>query len=163
MQQSTYLGVLLLVSALLLASLVPGGFIETRDFSQLNPAVLIGFNVYLTVLALGSIVLGVGWFRQSAGVMGTLAAGVSYVLVYSLDLLHIFPVSPMPMSHALWAVEVAGLVLALPLIGLSVYQLMHPQAVQRQPNAIPWRWLWPIGLVVVVYASMATICGSHAV
>lgn len=161
MKQSTYLGVLLIVSALLLTSLVPGGLVENRDFSHINAMFLVAFNVYLTVLALGSFVVGVGCLRHSTRVIATLAAGVSYVLVYALDLLQIFPVSPTPMSHALWAIEVAGLVLALPLIGLSAYQLSQPQTMQYHPSEIPWHWLLPTGLVVVIYASMVTICGHH--
>ncbi len=159
MKQSTYLGVLLVVSALLLTSLVPGGLVENRDFSHINTMVLVAFNMYLTVLALGSFVVGVGCLRHSTSVFATLAAGVSYVLVYALDLLQIFPVSPTPMSHALWAIEVAGLLLALPLVGLSAFQLSQPQTTLHQQRVIPWHWLLPVGMVVVIYASVVTICG----
>ncbi len=50
---------LLLLSAIMLTSLVPGGPIETRDFSHISPLVLGSFNVFLTTLSITSF-LGIG-------------------------------------------------------------------------------------------------------
>ena len=46
--------------------------------------------------------------------------GVEYFLVYSLDLLRIFPVSPDSMPHVLRWMEVAGIIASFPLISLSI-------------------------------------------
>lgn len=162
MKRSTYIAVLLIMSAVFLTSLVPGGLVETRDFSHIHPLILISFNLFLTVLVLASLILGIQWFRQFGHVMATLTAGVSYFLVYTLDLLAIFPVSSTPMSEALWAIEVSGLVLAIPLVVLSIYQLVWVDSLSDRGHfEVPWRVVLPIGLVVVIYASMVTICGKQ--
>ena len=48
---------LLALSAINLALMIPGGFVETRDFSAYPASVLAAFNIFLTVLGLGSLVL----------------------------------------------------------------------------------------------------------
>ena len=47
----------LVVSVALLSSLIPGGPVENRDFSHIHPGVLGAFNVFLTTLDMGSVVL----------------------------------------------------------------------------------------------------------
>lgn len=159
MKNNIYLGVMLIISAMFLTALVPGGLVESRDFSHIHPLILISFNLFLTVLVFGSCLLGLQWFRKPASVQATLWVGVAYFMVYLLDLFAIFPVSPTPMSELLWAIEVSGLILAIPLIMLSGYALVQGEKNQAtNPIVIPWKVIIPIGLVVVVYASVATIC-----
>lgn len=151
---------MLIISAALLTALVPGGVVESRDFSHITPLILIGFNLFLTVLVFGSCLLGLQWIRKPASLTTTLCAGVSYFLVYLLDLLAIFPVSPTPMSELLWAIEVTGLVLALPLIIISAYYLMKEEKSHaHDPIAIPWKIVLPAGLLVVAYTSVITASG----
>lgn len=146
------------MSALLLALLVPGGPIENRDFSYIYVPIIIGFNLFLTVLVFSSFVLGLQGLLKPTSPVITLWAGVCYLLVYSLDLLRIFPVSPAPMSLALWTVEMTGLMLASILIILSIYIGMKGEKKQSyEPIAVPWKALVPIGMVVIVYATMNTI------
>ena len=54
----------LIVSVGLLSSLIPGGPVENRDFSHIHAGVLGAFNIFLTVLDLGSLVLAYFVFKQ---------------------------------------------------------------------------------------------------
>lgn len=86
---------LLVLSTVLLGILVPGGPIEKRRFSHISPLVLGTFNTFLTVLGLVS--LGLTYFSLKGNRWAFFAAaicGISYFLVYALDLGKIFPVSP---------------------------------------------------------------------
>ena len=112
---------LLVLSAVLLGILVPGGPIETRSFSHISPLILGAFNTFLTVLGIGSLALA--YFAVKGKRWAILAAafcGISYFLVYALDLGMIFPVSPDKMPPALFAIEVAGLLVSFPLTFLSL-------------------------------------------
>ncbi len=119
-RQRWTLGVLLLCSGLALSSLVPGGPIENRDFSHIAPALLLLFNVLLTALGLGSFLLAVMILRGVARApMLVFGAGVTYLLVYGVDLLGWFPPTPTPMSRPLVAIEMLGIALAVPMIWLT--------------------------------------------
>ena len=82
---------LLVASALNLALMIPGGFVETRDFSAYPSIVLGAFNVFLTVLGLGSLVLAYTITKAGRGHSWSALAGLSFVGVYLLDLGRIFP------------------------------------------------------------------------
>jgi len=112
---------LLLLSAIMLTSLVPGGPIETRNFSHISPLVLGSFNIFLTTLSITSfLMLYFVWRQQRWAFTGSALAGISYFLVYVLDLAHWFPVSPDAMPPALFSIEVLGTMLSIPLFVLSV-------------------------------------------
>ena len=112
-----YILALLLIS---FATLVPGGPIETRDFSHLMPQVAWGFNTFLTSLGVLSIALiyfmakRQKWAYQIASIFG-----FAYLLVYLLDLGKIFPVSSDPMSPLLFAIEIIGSILGILLMWTS--------------------------------------------
>ena len=111
---------LLLLSAVSLTSLVPGGPIETRDFSHISPLVLGSFNIFLTTLSLTSfLLLYFVWQRQRWAFVASGIWGIGYFLVYVLDLARWFPVSPDAMPPALFAIEVFGTILSIPLAVLS--------------------------------------------
>jgi hypothetical protein len=113
---------LLAVSGLLLSSLVPGGPIENRDFSHIPVAVLLGFNIFLTALAMGSIATAVGLLGTQARTrVATFWAAASYIVVYTADLLGWFPTSPTPMPPTLRAVEMAGIAVAVVLAWRSAH------------------------------------------
>lgn len=112
---------LLLVSAISLSILVPGGPIETRDFSHINPLILGSFNIFLTTLSLTSfLLLYFVWQRQRWAFTTSAVCAIAYCLVYILDLAHWFPVSPDAMPPALLAIEVWGMIISIPLAVLSV-------------------------------------------
>ncbi|MEM9089807.1 MAG: hypothetical protein AAGC93_13795 [Cyanobacteria bacterium P01_F01_bin.53] len=111
---------LLLLSAVSLTSLVPGGPIETRDFSHISPLVLGSFNIFLTTLSLTSfLLLYFVWKRQRWAFVASGIWGIGYFLVYVLDLARWFPVSPDAMPPALFAIEVFGSILSIPLAVLA--------------------------------------------
>ncbi|MEO0645615.1 MAG: hypothetical protein AAFZ17_05580 [Cyanobacteria bacterium J06650_10] len=111
---------LLLLSAVSLTSLVPGGPIETRNFSHISPLVLGSFNIFLTTLSLTSfMLLYFVWQRQRWAFVASGIWGIGYFLVYVLDLARWFPVSPDAMPPALFAIEVFGTILSIPLAVLS--------------------------------------------
>ena len=122
---------LLLLSCGLLTVLVPGGFIETRNFSHIDPFLLGKFNTFLTSLVMLSILIIYYWQQINWFYILTAFCGVSYFLVYVLDLAGVFPVSPDPMSQTLFVVEVAGLIVSLPLIFLFVRELLIGDRLQK--------------------------------
>lgn len=157
LQKNHILALLLLFSGLILASLVPGGPIENRDFSAINPAILLSFNVYLTVLGLGSWVLVVYLYKRGRYAAGlALLAGVSYLLVYGVDLAGYFPQSPSAMPRLLWWAEVIGVLLSVPTTVLAWQLLMQAPA----KNAVAWqasKTLWiTLGLLAVLIVLFAT-------
>ena len=160
MEANRKIALLLFMSAILLSSLVPGGPIENRDFSHISTSVLMGFNLLLTVLGLGSFGLAVKWFKSPGKPYWPLAAGTGYALVYGLDLLQLFPQSPTPMNPALWAIEVTGLILSLPLITLAVINF-NAHSPDHQAKLALWQWLTLSGLatVVVVFSTHAAMGG----
>ncbi len=113
--------ILLVISTILLGILVPGGPIETRDFSHISPLILGIFNTFLTILGLGSLTLS--YFvlkgRRWAFIVSSIFA-ISYFLVYILDLGKIFPISPDEMPQMLFVIEVLGILVSLPLTYLSL-------------------------------------------
>ncbi|WP_293120029.1 hypothetical protein [Moorena sp. SIO4G3] len=112
---------LLVLSFGLLASLVPGGLIETRSFSHIDPLILGIFNTFLTSLVIVSILIvyfilkDLNWAFIVSGL-----CAISYFIVYALDLGTLFPVSPDPMPQALFVIELLGMIVSLPLLFLSV-------------------------------------------
>ncbi|MEL6489384.1 MAG: hypothetical protein AAFQ95_05425 [Cyanobacteria bacterium J06621_3] len=115
---------LLGISGIALFTLVPGGPIETRSFAHINSITLGAFNTFLTTLVLGSLLLVYFVLRAHRwAMMGAAISGLSFLAVYGLDLVKIFPVSPDAMPPALFAVEVLGTILSFPLIALSVKAL----------------------------------------
>jgi hypothetical protein len=112
---------LLILSAILLGILVPGGPVETRNFSHINPLILGAFNAFLTCLGLISILLVYIIIKGKRGAFIVAAlCGVSYFLVYALDLAKIFPVSPDRMPPALLIIEIVGALVSLPLMFFSI-------------------------------------------
>jgi len=141
---------LLVLSAILLSLLIPGGPIEKRNFSHIAPTILGMFNTFLTVLGLGSFALA--YFSISAGNIALIASalcGISYFLVYALDLAKIFPVSPDKMPKALFIIEILGLIISIPLTFLSLYYLSLPKAGINEIH-IPSSAIYSILAVVVI-------------
>ena len=118
---------LLIMSAVMLGVLIPGGPVETRSFSQIPSVILVGFNSFLTTLGLGSLVLS--YFvlnRHQGGYILSAFCGVACFVVYALDLLGIFPVSPDNMPHLLRMIEVTGVIISIPLVSFSIQSALKP-------------------------------------
>ena len=117
---------LLVLSFGLLGSLIPGGSIETRSFSHIDPLILGAFNTFLTSLEIISLLIVYFILKDLkwAFIVSSLCA-ISYFIVYALDLRTLFPVSPDPMPQALFIIEVLGMIVSFPLLFLSVRGAMN--------------------------------------
>ncbi|WP_421847537.1 hypothetical protein [Marinomonas sp.] len=119
---------LLVLSVLLLSALIPGGPVETRNFSHISPFILGSFNTFLTVLGIASFPLA--YFCIGGGrlaLIGSLLCGIGYFLVYALDLAKIFPISKDKMPKVLFIIEVLGLIISIPLTLLSLMYMSMPK------------------------------------
>lgn len=155
--------VLLLLSTVLFWTLIPGGPVETRKFSHYSPYILGSFNTFLTILGIGSLIVvyfcfsGSKWAFYVAGI-----CGISYLLVYALDLGKVFPVSPDRMSKALFVIEVTGLILSIPLILLSFISVSMlenlTEDIQLSVFGIILLFLMVIlGIGIVIFATNVTM------
>ncbi|EEX08635.1 conserved hypothetical protein [Ruegeria lacuscaerulensis ITI-1157] len=116
----------MLVLVATFVTLVPGGPIETRDFSGLGRAVFWGFNAFLIALAVLAVGSAVAMLRGSvAASWGALVAAWGYIFVVLLDLGHVFPTSPDPVSLMLGLVEILDFILALYVMALAHRGLGH--------------------------------------
>lgn len=142
--------VLLVLSALLLSSLVPGGPIENRNFSYINPSILLSFNIFLTFLGLGSFILAIYTFKMHRwAYLLALFAGISYFIVYVVDLYGIFPKSPTEMSVALLGIEIAGTIVSLPLIYCSYTNLFKTEQTDEKAPVIRQN-RWSIAIILLL-------------
>ncbi|OCW59086.1 hypothetical protein AWJ14_04370 [Hoeflea olei] len=115
---------LLLVASF--ATLVPGGPVETRDFSALGGTVFWGFNVFLVALGLIAIAAGITLVRGSLGFAWlAIAASWGYVFVVLLDLGAVFPRSPDPIPLLLGLIESLDFMLAAYVAALCHRALGH--------------------------------------
>lgn len=118
---SISVSVLILISAVILSSLVPGGPIENRKFGRYKTSSLAVFNIFLTLLSLSSFAVIYFTLTQSKWAFLVAAIqGISYFLVYLIDLAKLFPVSDDEMSSLLKGMEITGLIVAVPLTLLSL-------------------------------------------
>ena len=116
----------LLALLLSFASLVPGGPIETRDFSHLSPAAYWGFNAFLIALAAaGFVSVYFVWKDRRGGYWTAIVVAWLYVAVVALDLGHVFPVSPDPTGLILGLIMIADAILALNVVLFSHKALGH--------------------------------------
>ena len=167
-QTKNWVAGLLGFSGIALATLVPGGPIETRSFAHINPLTLGVFNTFLTTLVLGSVLLVYFVLKSERwAIWGAAVCGLSFLGVYGVDLAKIFPVSPDAMPPALLAIEVLGTVISFPLMWLSMQALKElPQPTlatvsmshEGQTNAASSR----VQQVVMVVALGAVALGTIA-
>lgn len=153
---------LLGLSALNLTLMIPGGFVETREFTLYPVSVIAGFNVFLTVLGLGSFVLAWRIWRGARRTLWALLAGIAYVAVYVLDLAVIFPISQTPMSALLETLEWVGTGLGVLLMIAGAMFWAREEAPVGDVRRLDPRVL--VGLVaitgvIVVFATVSAISG----
>lgn len=147
---------LLVASAVNLTLMVPGGFVETRDFSAYPAIVLGAFNIFLTVLGLGSFFLAYRVAKAGRGYCWAALAGFAYMAVYLLDLGRIFPVPPNPMSALLATLEWIGTALGT---ALAVAAMTLREAVDAEPavrTRLPMPALLALSALAIVIVAFAT-------
>jgi len=155
----------LILSIFTLAWMVPGGPVETRDFSHLAPGIAWSFNIFLTSLVLVAIALiyflykKQKWAYQLTGIVG-----FAFFLVFVLDLGKIFPVSPDAMSPLLFVMEVVGLIFGVLLMWLAYKTISVTEAsfwlsAAKLPNIVILIGvaLLFFGIFVVYFATSSTL------
>lgn len=158
---------LLVLSAVLLGILVPGGPIETRDFSHISSAILGAFNTFLTILGIGSFVFA--YFALKAkrwAFIASFVCGISYFFVYALDLGKIFPVSPNEMPAALLAIEIVGILVSIPLAYLPLRAIQMPMElniaheagdVTNKKHVLILALMVLAGIGIIIFATLAAM------
>ena len=152
----TVVSTLLVASAVNLTLMVPGGFVETRDFSAYPATVLGAFNVFLTVLGLGSFFLAYRVAKAGRGYGWAALAGFAYVAVYLLDLGRIFPVPPNPMSMLLATLEWIGTALGTALAAAALMLRETEGAEPAVRTRLPMPALLALSALAVVIVAFAT-------
>ncbi|HAO09047.1 MAG TPA: hypothetical protein DCQ50_19170 [Chryseobacterium sp.] len=166
MNYSKIIYLLLFVSAINLTLMVPGGFIESRDFSHISPVVLGSFNVFLTTLGMLSLFLIYFIYKkQKWAFITAFFCGLSYFVVYTIDLAKIFPQSPTRMPTALFLLESLGTLLSIPLI---YYTVKEAKEFSGSNNKVLFSksmyWIIGIaiciGLGIIIFATKAAMTGK---
>jgi len=156
---------LLVALMALLVPMVPGGPIETRSFATVNSFLVMGFNIFLTLLMITSITTTYfmfkkqKWAYQLVGILG-----LSFALVFILDLAEIFPVSPDPMETPLLVLEWISLLMGALLMFFSYKSLtVTGQSYWSGAFKLP-RWLiisiallLLLGIYVVYFATTSAL------
>lgn len=149
---------------ILLSVLVPGGPIETRDFSHINPSILGAFNIFLT--SIGIVSLSIILFvlkNKKWALLLSVICGISYFAIYLLDLGKIFPVSPIPMPLTLLIIEIIGTIVSIPLTYLSAVMYFKNKNEFESKVKLP-KYFVPlifllliIGIGIVIFATNAAM------
>ena len=163
MNTNKFISLLLILSAINLTLMIPGGFIESRDFSHIDPLILGIFNVFLTALGLMSLFLVYFINKQLKWAFKTAAfCGISYFIVYTIDLLEIFPESPTAMPKLLFILEMLGSIIAVPLMFLSI-KIIKEQRNEDNQIIFSKAFYWfvalaiVIGLCIIIFATQAAM------
>lgn len=113
MKNNYIISILLITLSILLTILVPGGPVETRDFSHYSVEILSLFNIFLTSLGIVSFVVAFLVIKKkSYSLLMSKIIALLYILVYFLDLFKIFPTSKTDMPIALFIIEIVSILLA---------------------------------------------------
>ena len=163
MNQKLYtkvIATLLVVSMVLLTILIPGGPIETRDFSHISPSILENFNIFLTTTGIVSLLILFFIFKKLRwSYLVAFLCGLSYFGVYILDLAKIFPVSPSKMPPALFVIEVVGTIISIPLMFLSLKNFINYHSTTEK-SAVKTKYFWIaaiisalLGIFIVIFAT----------
>lgn len=146
--------------------MVPGGGIDTRDFSHISPFALSAFNIFLTTLGLVSLFLPYFVFRKYKwSVISAFVCGASYLLVYVLDFAHLFPKSPDSMPQLLVLLEAFGILLSIPLMVLSLQKMKElggGRISTQLSNKMYWFIAFAIlvGIGIIIFATKSAMTGK---
>lgn len=163
MKTSKLINALLILSSVNLTLMIPGGFIESRDFSQISPLILGVFNFFLTTLGIISLFL-VYFISKQYGWAYRIAyfSGISYFIVYTIDLLEVFPKSPTPMPNLLLILEVLGTIVSIPLMFYAqkkIKEFKSRENVVHYSKSLYWfmGFAIVIGLGIIIFATNAAM------
>ncbi|KPM47982.1 hypothetical protein [Jiulongibacter sediminis] len=166
MKTPTLISSLLVLSAVNLTLMVPGGFIESRDFSHISPMILGAFNILLTALGMISFFLAYFVFRkQRWAFMASLLCSIGYFIVYVIDLAEIFPKSPSPMPTSLLSLEIFGTILSIPL-SLYAFKAFDKEKTEGPSSPVGNTIYWIIaaamiiGLGIIIFATKSAMTAN---
>ncbi len=151
---------LLVFSAVNLALMIPGGFIESRDFSHISPIILAGFNIFLTLL--GMIGLFLVYFvirNQKWALKIAFICGLSYFLVYVFDLVGLFPKSPTPMPLLLFLLEILGTISA---VAMMYYSALSVKFSSNKTGLVINRIIYLIVILAILLSIWIIIFATNA-
>ena len=152
---------ILILATLSLIPLIPGGPIENRSFGHIPVPVLVAFNAFITVTVLGSVPLAFLARRGGRRILTLVVLdGLGYVAIFALDLLHIFPVSPTPMSPTLFGFEIAGLGCGLLIVASALRDMRRPRPQPAAHQSFPALARTGLILAAVLAAGFAVIFGT---
>ena len=166
MRYSKIINLLLIISAINLTLMIPGGFIESRDFSHISSIILGIFNVFLTTLGMVSLFLVYFIYKkQKWAVWTAFIAGLSYFIVYTIDLAKIFPKSPTQMPLTLFYLEILGTIIAIPVMYYSVKKLKQFENSNNKlllNKSIYWLIAIAglIGFGIIIFATKSAMTGK---
>lgn len=165
MKKTKIINLLLIVSTVNLTLMIPGGFIESRDFSHISPIILGGFNIFLTTLGMVSLFLI--YFinkNQKWTFKASLICGLSYFIVYTIDLLEIFPKTPTAMPLLLLVLEILGTILSIPLM---YYSFLRIRMAGNEQKTMLNKYVYffiilaiLIGVGIIIFATKSAMTGK---
>lgn len=147
---------LLILSMINLTLMIPGGFVENRDFSRYSNLTLGLFNTFLTLLGFLSLIMAYFIFKGHQGYLLALFCGISYIAVYLLDLLIIFPVSPTKMSPLLHKLESLGALLGAILSITAIFGLFTSTEKLQQSTTVSIPILLIFAILTILIIAFAT-------
>lgn len=110
----------------LLVPMVPGGLVDTRDFSEMPRWQFRLFNVFL--VSLGVATLATAWLvigGTSAAFLASIVVAGLYCLVFAADLGKVFPVVKDSLPVQLIVLEALSLAIAASVICLATVALLQ--------------------------------------
>lgn len=165
MKKTKVINLLLIVSTVNLTLMIPGGFIESRDFSHISPIILGGFNIFLTTLGMLSLFLI--YFinkKQKWAFKASFICGLSYFIVYTIDLLGIFPKTPTAMPLLLLVLEILGTILSIPLM---YYSFLRIKMAGNEQKTMLNKYVYffiilatLIGVGIIIFATKSAMTGK---
>lgn len=165
MKKTKIINLLLIVSTVNLTLMIPGGFIESRDFSHISPIILGGFNIFLTTLGMLSLFLIYFINKDQKWVFkASFICGLSYFIVYTIDLLGIFPKTPTAMPLLLLVLEILGTILSIPLMHYSFLRIkMAGNEQKTMLNKYVYSFIILailVGIGIIVFATKSAMTGK---
>lgn len=156
--------ILIIISVINLSVMIPGGPVDTRMLSSYSPLVLASFNIFLTLLGVVSILTPFYILKNYRwALIITFISGFSYFLVYTFDLLQIFPKSPDQFPILLLVLEIIGSIISIPLMLFSYLSLRQNDMIRI--NRIQWNTkkiiimiaLIILGLCIIIFSTISAI------
>lgn len=159
--------VISIISMLILSVMVPGGPVETRDLSYMDemPIVPLLFNIFLTTLAIFTLfILPYFMYKKNKwAYSASIITGISYILVFALDLLNIFPSVPYPMPKLLFIFEIIGLIFGFILSYWAYKSIQLTDENYWSSNKTIPKWVKILLIIIFFFGVYVVLFSTNAV